>query len=149
MKPLPGGKVFADEFVLELDRAVPGVALQAVLLPGKLVGLVAVKVLLGLAAGGHVHVIERQDVRFEAAHLHWPGGGKRGDGLVRELGLDGFLRQEQQQAAGGRQVELDRDAGVEPGKGERLDLAGVEVPAFGAAQTWRAPRRWKGARCSC
>ena len=62
-----GGEGLPDEFVLELHGAVPGIALQAVLLPGKLVGLVEVNVLLGLATGGDVHVIQRQDVGFEAA----------------------------------------------------------------------------------
>ena len=65
-----GGEGLPDEFILELHGAVPGIALQAVLLPGELVGLVEVNVLPGLAAGGHVHVIERQHVGFEAADLH-------------------------------------------------------------------------------
>ena len=63
------------------------------------------------------------------------GGGERGDGLVRELGFDRFLRQEQQQAAGGRQVELGRDAALRASqKGYGLISPGIEVPALDAAQ---------------
>jgi hypothetical protein len=68
-----GGKGLRDELVLELNGAVPRVAAHAVLLPGELVRGIEVLVFSGLAAGGDIHAIKRQDIGFEAAHLEWSG----------------------------------------------------------------------------
>ena len=92
-------ELLRDQLVFELDRAVPGIALHPILFPGELVGLVAIKIAPGFAAGRDVGVVEGKDIRPEAADFHGASGSDGGEALGRKLGFDRFLGEEQQEAA--------------------------------------------------
>ena len=133
--------VAVEDLRLELHGGEPGVAIEAVVLENCLLGGEEVDAFVFLAGEGEIEVVELEDVGRQASHGERAGGGDDGLRERFRLGLGrrgGRGRDEQQQAAGGRNIEGGLDArGRQFGPrgrahgdglpGVRLELAGEGV----------------------